>query len=236
MQRRRSFILLGFAAAIILAAIFLPLERLAMEAKVWADSNPTSAPYLVGAGLVCGILLLLPVSIMWMLSGLLLGLAKGFLVACLAGIVASLLAFVLGRFMARPWLERRIHRKPLFVAIDRAIQRKGFLVVLLCRLVMVLPYPAFNYVLGLTAVGTRSFVLGTALGIAPPMMLFVYLGTTVGSIAAVMQGDITFGQQQWITAAVVLAFALTLVALLIRKAGAALKEELADASANRPET
>jgi uncharacterized membrane protein YdjX (TVP38/TMEM64 family) len=225
--------MLSFAAAIVLAAIFLPLEKLAMEAQAWADSNPSSAPFLVGVVLVCGTLLLLPVSVMWMLAGLLLGLAKGFLVACLSGIVASLAAFVLGRFMARPWLERRIHRKPLFLAIDRAISRKGFLVVLLCRLVMILPYTVFNYILGLTAVGPGPYTLGTALGIAPPMMLFVYLGTTVGSIAAVMNGDISLGREQWITAAAVLAVALTLIVLLIRKAGAALQEELAEAGANR---
>lgn len=235
MKHSRASLALALLAAVILTAVFLPVEELLSGAQQWTEANQSTALYFATGALVIGILLMLPASLMLMLAGFLFGLARGFAIVWIAGLVASTLAFLLGRSIARPWIERRIQRKTTFVAIDRAIRRKGFLVVLLARLVMVLPYPALNYSLGLTNVSLKDYLLGTNIGMAPPMFLFVYLGTTVSSITAIMSGDISLQRDEWVTGILALLTVVAVVAVLIRKAAAVLKEELTEASADRQE-
>jgi len=217
------FILLAALAA---TAVFLPIEKLMAAIQTWVIAHPSSAAIVVTASIVLGTLLLLPFSLMLMLSGLLFGLLKGFLVAWTAFLLASSAAFWIGQTFARPWIERKIQRNALFTAIDRAVQRKGFLVVLLTRLVMVIPYQLLNYSLGLTRVSFRDAVLATALGSIPPVFLFVYLGTTVSNIAAIMSGDVSLQQNELIIGAIALTFVVGLILLIVRVAGKTLKKEL----------
>ena len=112
------------------------------------------------------------------------------------------------------------------MAIDRAIQRKGFLVVLLTRLVMMLPYPGLNYSLGLTSVSLRDYVLGTNIGGLPAFFLFVYLGTTVSDITALINGDVSLEGREMLIGMTALFVVICLVLLIVRVAGKILKEEL----------
>ena len=161
-----------------------------------------------------------------MLAGFLFGLAQGFAVVLTANLIASTAAFWIGRSFARPWIERKIQRKTIFMAIDRAIQRKGFLVVLLTRLVMMLPYPGLNYSLGLTSVRLRDYVLGTNIGGLPAFFLFVYLGTTVSDITAIINGDVSLEGRELLIGMTALFVVICLVLLIVRVAGKILKEEL----------
>jgi len=212
--------------AVVLSAIFLPVEQIMTEVQNWAETNQSSAVFIVTAGIVLGTLLLLPLSLMTMLAGFLFGLAQGFVVVWVASLVASTAAFWIGRSLARPWIERKIHRKTTFIAIDRAIRRKGFLVVLLTRLVMVLPYPALNYSLGLTSVSPRDYLLATNLGGIPSFFLFVYLGTTVSDIAAIINGNVRLEGTEMLLGLTALLVVVSLVLLIVRIAGKTLKEEL----------
>ena len=169
MKHKRKIFTLLLVLSLVLLALFLPLEQILLGIQDWADTNPESAAYVVGAVTALGIVLLLPSSPLMMLAGFLFGLVKGFFVFWIAGIFASALAFWIGRTVARPWVERKLQNNGTFIAIDRAIERKGFLVVLLTRLVMVLPFPALNYSLGLTSVSFGKYVLGTNLGMALPV-------------------------------------------------------------------
>jgi len=211
---------------VVLTAIFLPVEQIMTGVQNWAETNQSSAVFIVTAGIVLGTLLLLPLSLMTMLAGFLFGLAQGFVVIWVASLVASTAAFWIGRSLARPWIERKIHRKTTFIAIDRAIRRKGFLVVLLTRLVMVLPYPALNYSLGLTSVSTKDYLLATNIGGIPPFFLFVYLGTTVSDIAAIINGNVRLEGTEMLVGLTALLAVISLVLLIVRVAGKTLKEEL----------
>ena len=211
---------------VVLTAIFLPVEQIMTGVQNWAETNQSSAVFIVTAGIVLGTLLLLPLSLMTMLAGFLFGLAQGFVVIWVASLVASTAAFWIGRSLARPWIEHKIHRKTTFIAIDRAIRRKGFLVVLLTRLVMVLPYPALNYSLGLTSVSLKDYLLATNIGGIPPFFLFVYLGTTVSDIAAIINGNVRLEGTEMLVGLTALLAVISLVLLIVRVAGKTLKEEL----------
>lgn len=232
----RALFGLALLAAAIIALAMLPVERLLLSVRDWTEASGPSGILMVTGLLVIGIMLLLPSSPMMMLAGFLFGPALGLVAIWVAGLVASTAAFWIGRSLARPWIERRVRGKGMFIAIDRAIQRKGFLVVLLARLVMLLPYQVMNYTLGLTGVGFRAYLLGTNLGMIPPMFLFVYLGSSAGDLAAILSGQVHLDRNEMLAGAAALAAVIVIAALIIRSAGRVLREELRTASTLRSES
>ncbi len=226
MKPPRTFLLAFLLLLLVLSAIFLPVEQIITAIQNWTKANQSSAVFVVTASIILGTLLLLPLSLMTMLAGFLFGLAQGFAIVLIANLIASTAAFWIGRSFARPWIERKIQRKTIFVAIDRAIRRKGFLVVLLTRLVMMLPYPGLNYSLGLTSVSLRDYVLGTNIGGLPAFFLFVYLGTTVSDITAIINGDVSLEGREMLIGMTALFVVICIVLLIVRVAGKILKEEL----------
>ncbi|MEE4216352.1 MAG: VTT domain-containing protein [Xanthomonadales bacterium] len=211
---------------IALAAVFLPIEQIVMALREWATAEPGKALLGTMLFITIGFLLMLPSSLLMMLAGFLFGLVHGFAITWTAGLLASTAAFWIGRTAARPWVERLVRRKAVFIAIDRAIQHKGFLVVLLSRIVMLLPFPALNYTLGLTAVKFRDYLAGSNIGMIPPYFLFVYLGTTVSNVTAFLNGSISLGRNEIIVGALALAAIVLIVVFIVRTAARALKSEL----------
>ena len=233
-KNRRALLLVSVIATALAAVAFLPLERILTDVQAWVRDHEEMAFLAVTAFIAAGFLLSLPSSVLTMTAGFLFGLGQGFASAWIATLIASTLAFWITRSSARHWFERKIRRKAIFTAINRAIRRKGFLVVVLTRLVMILPYPALNYMLGLTRVRFRDFLAGTLIGMIPPILLFVFLGTAAGDIAAITRGDIVLEDRQ-LTVLVLVAVSVLLVAgVMIRKAGKVLKEELMQSEADLP--
>ena len=233
MKHARIILFLAAIAAVLAAAAMLPLEQLLLDLQAWASDRGAFAWVAVILVIALAFLLLLPASLFMMLGGFLFGTVKGLAVVWLAGLIASSLAFNIGRTAARPWIERRMRRHSTFIAIDRAVARKGFLVVFLTRIVMLLPFPWLNYALGLTAVSSRDYIAGSNLGMILPYFLFVYLGTTVSNVTAIINGQVSLERNQLIAGGIVLAAVLLVVALIIRSSAKVLKAELsrsADAS------
>jgi uncharacterized membrane protein YdjX (TVP38/TMEM64 family) len=61
------------------------------------------------------------------------------------------------------------------------MQTEGLKVTFLLRLCPLIPFNAFNYIMGLTKVTFKAYVLAT-FGILPGTIVFVYLGTTIANI------------------------------------------------------
>jgi uncharacterized membrane protein YdjX (TVP38/TMEM64 family) len=225
----RKLLLPALLLILVLSALLLPVESIISAIQNWAEVNESSAVLIVAACIALGTLIFLPTSLITMLAGFLFGLAPGFLVAWIGGMIASVIAFWISRSFARSWIERKIQRNTIFIAIDRAIQRKGFLVVLLTRLVMVLPYPALNYSHGLTGVSLKDYLAATAIGAIPPVFLFTYLGTTVSDIAAIINGEVRLEGADMLIGLGALAIVVGIVLVIVRVAGKILREELISA-------
>lgn len=64
-----------------------------------------------------------------------------------------------------------------FLAIDKAIGKEGFKIILLLRLSPIFPFALSNYFYGVTAVGFTEYMAGTMLGFFPGTLAYVYGGT-----------------------------------------------------------
>ncbi len=173
---------------------------------------------------VVGDLVLIPGSVLSLAGGALFGFIRGTLLVFLASTLGAVAAFLVARYIALRYVQRRIGAGRL-AAIDRAIARKGFRLVLLLRLSPVVPYSLLNYALGLTRVRFRDFLLGSV-GMLPGTILYVYYGKVAGEVAALAGGRPTpHDVAYWILVAVGLAATIAASVLVTRIARRALREE-----------
>jgi len=105
-----------------------------------------------------------------------------------AGAAVSLL---IGRRLSRERMKALAGRR--IAAMDDALGRQGLKAVLAVRLVPLFPFNLVNYAFGASAITTRDYVLGTAIGIVP------------GTLACAALGDSLHrpGSVQWVAAATV---------------------------------
>ncbi len=98
-------------------------------------------------------------------------------------------AFLVSRYLARPWIERAFAGNAKFRAIDRAVGGHGFKIVLLTRLSPIFPFNVLNYAYGLTSISFVRYALASWLGMLPGTMMYVYLGSAARSLAETASGD-----------------------------------------------
>ena len=112
-----------------------------------------------------GAALILPATFIWPAWQVL-------LLSWLGGMVASTAGFAFARWLARDWVEDHLPRR--FRKWDERIAAHGFRNTILLRVLTGFAPPA-DWVLGMSAVSLRTFLLGTAVGLAvsvAPMAVF----------------------------------------------------------------
>lgn len=113
----------------------------------------------------------LPTFSVAILAGWAFGFTTGWLIAMVALTVSSLIAYALGRWIARDRVLTVIAEKPKWHAVHRALlareSGRTLLVVTLLRIPPASPFAIVNFVLAAARVPLGDYTLGTFLGIAP---------------------------------------------------------------------
>ena len=135
-------------------------------------------------------------------SGYLFGLAGGCSVVLVSATIAAAISFMLGRSFLRKWVEGKLGDNARFKALDKAIAKEGFKIILLLRLSPIFPFALSNYLYGLTSVDFWQFLGASMLGFTPGTIAYVYGGGQVGTI---LGGTATL---PWYAYAIGAAFAL----------------------------
>lgn len=130
----------------------------------------------------------LPGSILTLGGGAVFGVVPGFIYVFTGATLGATLAFLVGRYGARDWVSKKIEGNPKFKAIDRAIGKEGFKIVLLTRLSPAFPFVLLNYALGVTQVSLRDYLLGF-IGMIPGTLMYVYMGSMAHDLALIGSGD-----------------------------------------------
>jgi uncharacterized membrane protein YdjX (TVP38/TMEM64 family) len=142
------------------------------------DDAGALAPLAFVALYVVLTVLCFPGAVVTAAGGALFGTAAGALLAVAGATLGAIAAFLAGRRLGRAQVERIAGRR--IGALDRWLVRRGFLAVLYLRLIPLVPFNALNYAAGVTAVGARDYVLGTAVGIVPGAFAYAALGSSLG--------------------------------------------------------
>merc|ERR1719261_557039 len=110
-------------------------------------------------------------------AGVLFGLGPGLAVVLLAAITAAGVSFLLGRTFLRDPVRKIAENNKQFQAIDKAVGKEGFKIVLLLRLSPLLPFALSNYFYGFSAIDFWPYFFATMLGFFPGSLAYVYSGT-----------------------------------------------------------
>jgi len=171
--------------ALVLRALFflgrlLPFRQWLETFTNWVDGLGFAGMVLYAAAYALAAVLMLPAWLMTIGAGMIFGFLPGIvevLVGATAGAAAS---FLIARYFARERVARAAERNPKFRALDRAIAEKGWKIVFLLRMSVVVPYVLSNYAYGLTAIRFWPYVAASALGMLPIITLYVALGVAAG--------------------------------------------------------
>lgn len=184
LPKLRLVVLLGLALAIGGTLYYLPalkgeLKQFLMGVRELGPWGPVAA----AAIYVPACLFFFPGSIISLGIGLVFKVVLGTIIVSIGSTAGASAAFWAGRTLARGWIEEKISRNPRFRAIDRAVGKHGFKIVLLTRLSPAIPFNLLNYAFGLTQVRFRDYLLASWLGMLPATVLYVYLGSALGDLA-----------------------------------------------------
>ncbi|PZS32232.1 MAG: TVP38/TMEM64 family protein [Pseudonocardiales bacterium] len=157
----------------ILVAVFLDVPNVADLRREYAGTGLFGA---LGFALVYALLSLLPLpaTVFTLAAGAVFGLARGLPIVVLGAILGAMAAFYLGRVLGRDAVQHFTGAR--LQTLDRYLERRGFWAVLAARLVPIVPFSAFNYLSGLTAVRAPSYLFATMLGILPGTTAYVAVG------------------------------------------------------------
>lgn len=182
--------------AIAVAATALPTERWLLQLVGFIRGAGAVGVLAYVATYWVATVALLPGSIITLAAGFAYGPLWGTALVVPTATIGATFSFLIGRFFARGWVAHKVAGSARFRAIDRAIGKSGFKIVLLLRLSPVLPFSLLNYALGVTGVRTRDYFLASLLGMIPGTAMYVYLGSLVTSASQLAAGAADGGAAQ----------------------------------------
>ena len=235
-NRVKPILLIVFIVGMLAAVATLPVREWLSIGIAWIESHRTLAWLVYIAAYTAAAVLVIPGTILTLAAGFVFGIPIGVMLVSIGSLMGAAAAFLVGRFLARDWVTQRIADLPSFNALDKATRHEGFIIVLLTRLSPLFPFNLLNYAFGLTAVRFRDYVLASWIGMAPAIVLYVYIGSAAKSLADLTGDGIESGVGGTTLFIVGLIATLLLTVFVTRTATKALGRHLEHEIAESPES
>lgn len=143
-----------------------PVELARMMAP-WRSSP--FAPVLAILGFALATLLMAPVTAATVAVTLAFGAVEGIVVSYVGSLLSATIAYGLGLLLWRDTVRALAGKR--LNGLSRRLARRGILAVVAVRMIPVAPFTIVNLVAGSSHVGYRDFLLGSALGMAPGVVV-----------------------------------------------------------------
>lgn len=204
--RKAARVLLAIALLFALYALVwqLPLLRWIVEGAKLVHGLGWAGVLATFAAIYLMTLLLLPIIPLIVAAGWLYG-PYAAPMTLAAAVASAATSFAIARALGRKSATQVLLERPKARALADLAAEGGILTVALVRLSPLLPYTPSNAVLGLTSMRMRDLVLGTAIGMAPGIVLYSWAGSLLPGVEAIEQGETMQGTAVWILLGVALA-------------------------------
>jgi uncharacterized membrane protein YdjX (TVP38/TMEM64 family) len=191
---------LAVVVVVVLAVVAtrFDLQQIFRNALAWVSGLGPLGPLMFIVFYIVACVLLLPGSILTLGAGFVFGVLWGSIVVSIGATLGATCAFLVGRYLARDWVARRIAGNEKFRAVDEAVGREGWKIVLLTRLSPIFPFNLLNYAFGLTNVRLKHYFFASWLGMIPGTVMYVYIGSLAGDLATLGAGGRTRTTGEWI--------------------------------------
>ena len=168
-----GYLLLGAIGLLALAWRWIPLDDWIQASGVIAEiqtlgRSPLGLMALLG-GYVVGGFVAVPITLLIILTLLACGPWLGMSAALAGSLLSAATLFWLGRVLGRYHVQRFAGRRVAY--LSRRLAQRGTWAVFLIRMLPVAPFSMVNLVAGSTSISLREFLLGTALGMSPGIVL-----------------------------------------------------------------
>jgi len=183
MVQIRRAIILQLSGLLVVGLLFFFLSRLFPVVDILADVQQHVMRWGAWSAIwypilyACCNVLLLPGGVLSVGAGFFFGLWWGFLIALVGNVGGAAISFFISRSLGQQWLKRKLLRNQTLVALEPAIEKEGWKIILLSQLHPLFPTSLLNYLYGLTQIRFRTCMLWVAIGQAPGLFLYSYLGT-----------------------------------------------------------
>ena len=222
-----KFAVVAVAAVVTLAAArYFHVQELLRSALAWIDGLGPAGILLYVGLYVAACVFFIPGSILTLGAGVIFGVVKGSVVVSVAATLGATAAFLVGRYLARDWVTRKIEGNAKFKTVDEAVAREGWKIVGLTRLSPVFPFNLLNYAYGLTRVSLRDYFFASWIGMIPGTVMYVYIGSLAGDLARLGAGERSRSASEWTLYAVGLAATVVVTVYVTRIARAALAKKV----------
>ena len=212
------------AAAVVLARQF-NVQELFKGLLAWIDGAGYVGGLVFIAIYIVATVLFVPGSILTLGAGFVFGVAWGTVYVSIASTIGATAAFLVGRYLARDWVAKKVEGNKRFKSIDDAVGREGWKIVGLTRLSPIFPFNLLNYAYGLTKVSLKGYFFTSWVGMLPGTLMYVYIGSLAGDLAT-LGGARSRTTLEWVLYGVGLAATLAVTIFVTRLARKALSQKV----------
>ncbi len=172
--------ILLFSTVVIFSILaFIYREKL-LELFTQLEDQSKMTPFLVAGILITLKSIAAPLGFpgapLTLITGSIFGVWIGTLVAIIGNTIGSTLAFLLARYIFQDKTRELISKYPRIEKYVARLEKHGLSTVLFLRLVPLFPFNIINFLLGVTPLPLRVYVVGSFVGMIPGTFLYVYLG------------------------------------------------------------
>ena len=217
---------IGLAAALIAATKFFNFQGILKNALESIASLGPWGPAAFILIYIVATVLFIPGSLLTLGSGVLFGVVGGSVCVSIGSVLGATCAFLTGRYLTRDWVSKQIEGNQKFKAIDSAVASEGWKIVLLTRLSPIFPFNLLNYAFGVTQVSLKDYFFASWIGMIPGTVMYVYIGSLAGSLAALGSQRISRTTAEWALYGIGLLATIALTVYATRLAKKALDEKI----------
>lgn len=174
--------ILGILVSVVVALFHFHITSFSpAQLKEFLEKQGVLAPLLFLV--LCSLrpIVLFPISIFFLVSGLLFGPLYGWLYNFIGACTSCTLAFFLARGLGREFAAKILGEKTR--KIESAIEKEGFLIIFYTR--FLIPFDILSYASGLSNVDFKVFAGATLLSIIPSSFVYSLIGNAVSNIKTV---------------------------------------------------
>ncbi len=159
---------------------FLSLDNLG-RLRDYVEGFGPAAPLVFVLGYAVATVAFLPGTPLTLLAGLAFGPALGTMYVIIGATLGLTLAFLVARYAARSLVASWVEKNQRLRRLDGEVERQGWRILIITRLVPLFPFNLQNYAYGLTKIGLGTYVLVSAICITPGVIAYTFAGGSVTS-------------------------------------------------------
>ena len=179
--------------------------------KVWFEELGPAAPLVFILVWIAACVFFLPGTPVTVVGAFVFGPIWGTIYTLIGATLGATAAFLVGRYAARGMVEGLVRKNRVLQKIDAGVERQGWRMLMITRLVPIFPFNAQNFVYGLTRIRLLTYVVLTLIFMAP--------GTAMYNFAAgkLLRGEFDIKTLYYLAGAAVIFVLLSLIPGWLKK-------------------